>query len=158
MATQEEQSEANEDKVTKNPKKWSRKKKIWTIVTIIVVTIIALVLIVNVATSALVKVSNALISDIQSKNASAGYSLLSSGAKGVVSADQFKQVVDQIGPILKGTPKMISKEVKGQTGSAASASVVYEIKGNDGATYRLTINLTKENGEWKVLNFDSTKK
>ena len=154
MATQEKQ----EDKATKKTKKWSRKKKIRIIVATIVAIIIALVLIVNAATSAPVKVSNALVSDIQSKNASAAYSLLSSGAKEVVPADKFKEVVDQIGPILEGTPKMISKEVKGETGSAASASVVYEIKGSDGETYRLVVNLTKENGEWKVLNFDSTKK
>ena len=53
---------------------------------------------------------------------------------------------------------MISKEVRGETGSAATAKVVYEIKGSDGATYKITVNLTKEGGQWKVLNFESSKK
>lgn len=138
-------------------KKWSLKKKVVVISGIVVAIFIILVIVTNSATSAPVKVSNELISDIQAKNATGAYSLLSSGAKTVVPADQFKQVIDQIGPILSGTPKMISKEISGQTGSAATAKVVYKIDGSDGATYTLTVNLTKDNGEWKILNFDSNK-
>ena len=139
--------------------KWDLKKKIWVIGGAVIAIIIALVIIVNTATSAPVKISNQLVSDIQAKNATGAYSLLSSEAQKVVPpVDQFNQTVDQIGPILSGTPKMISKEVSGQTGSAATAKVVYEIKGSDGATYVITVNLTKENGQWKVLNFDSSKK
>src|SRR3989338_7738093 len=138
--------------------KWSLKKKIWVIGGAVIAIIIVLVIIVNAATSAPVKISNQLVSDIQAKNATGAYSLLSSEARKVVPADQFNQTVDQIGPILSGTPKIISKEVSGQTGSAATAKVVYEIKGSDGATYVITVNLTKENGQWKVLNFDSSKK
>ena len=138
--------------------KWSLKKKIWVIGGAVIAIIIVLVIIVNTATSAPVKISNQLVSDIQAKNATGAYSLLSSEAQKVVPADQFNQTVDQIGPILSGTPKMISKEISGQTGSAATAKVVYEIKGSDGATYVITVNLTKENGQWKVLNFDSSKK
>lgn len=137
--------------------KWDKKKKIWVIVGAIVAVFIVLIVVVNAATSAPVKVSNELIADIQAKNSSAAYSLLSSGAQGVAPADQFKQVVDQIGPILSGKPKMISKEISGETGSAATAKVVYEIKGTDGVTYKITVNLTKENGQWKVLNFDSSR-
>ena len=142
---------------TGEKQKWSKKKKIWLIVGAIVAVFIVLVLITNAATSAPVKVSNELVSDIQAKNSTGAYGLLSSGAQKVVPADQFKQVVDQIGPILSGTPKMISKEIKGETGSAATAKVVYEIKGSDNVTYKITVNLTKDNGQWKVLNFDSSK-
>lgn len=138
--------------------KWSKKKKIWVIVGVVVAVFIILFVVTNAATSAPVKVSNELVSDIQSKNAAAAYGLLSSGAQGVVPADQFSQVVSQIGPILSGTPKMISKEVSGQTGSAATAKVVYDIQGSDGVAYRMTVNLTKDNGQWKVLNFDNSKK
>ncbi len=143
---------------TVKKQKWSKKKKIWVIGGAIIAIIIALVIVVNVATSAPVKVSNELVSDIQAKNATGAYSLLSKDAQKVVSTDQFNQVVNQISPILTGTPKMISKEVKGETGSAATAKVIYEIKGNDGNTYEITVNLIKDNGQWKVLNFDSSKK
>ena len=138
--------------------KWSLKKKIWVVAGVIAAIFIVLVAVVNFATSAPVKVSNDLVADIQAKDASAAYRLLSGDAQKVVPADQFKEVVDQIGPILSGTPKMISKEISSQTGSAATAKVVYEIKGNDGVTYKITVNLTKENDQWKVLNFDSSKK
>lgn len=154
----EDQDKSKSDAVGASKKqKWSKKKKIYVIAGAVVAIFIVLVIITNAATSAPAKVSNELISDIQAKNATAAYSLLSSGAQNVAPADRFKQVVDQIGPILAGTPKMISKEVSGQTGSAATAKVVYEIKGSDGFTYKITVNLTKENGQWKVLNFDSSK-
>ena len=156
MDNQNESNPAEVNAVKKQ--RWSLKKKIWVIGGVIVAIIIALVIIVNVATSAPVKVSNELVSDIQAKNATGAYSLLSKEAQKVTSANQFNQVVDQIGPILSGTPKMISKEVRGETGSAATAKVVYEIKGSDGATYKITVNLTKEDGQWKVLNFESSKK
>lgn len=156
MDKQDEPKSDTADSLKKQ--KWSKKKKIWTIVGAIVAIIIALVIIVNVATSAPVKISNELIADIQAKNATGAYSLLSNDAQKVVSADQFNQVVNQIGPILTGTPKMISKEIKGETGSAATAKVVYEIKGNDNTTYVITVNLIKDSGQWKVLNFDSSKK
>lgn len=142
---------------TAKKQKWSLKKKIWVIVGTIVAIIIVLIVVVNSATSAPVKVSNELVSDIQAKNATAAYNLLSSDAQKIVPSDQFKQVVDQIGPILSGKPKMISKEISGQTGSAATAKVVYEIKGTDGVTYKITINLTKQNDQWKVLNFETSK-
>lgn len=147
------------DAKKRQPKqKWSLKKKLTVIGGSIVAIFIVLAIIVTVATSAPVKVSNDLITDIQSNNSAAAYSLFSSAAKQVVSQEQLTAAVNQIGPILSGKPDMKSKEVKGETGSAASAKVVYDIKGSDGITYSFTVNLVKENGEWKILNFDSEKK
>lgn len=143
----------------KEPKqKWSLKKKLYVILGSIAGVIILLVLLVNTATSAPVAVSNDLVTDIQTKNSAAAYSLFSSAAKQVVSQEKLTAAVDQIGPILSGKPDMKSKEIKGETGSAATAKVVYDIKGTDGATYVFTVNLVKENSDWKILNFDSTKK
>jgi hypothetical protein len=139
-------------------KKWSTKKIIVVIVGAVVVLFIILLIVANAATSASVKVSNSMVNDIQSGNAAAAYALMSSRAQEATSTTDFKAAVDQIGPILAGKPKMISKEVSGETGTAATAKVVYEIQGTDSLTYTFTVNLTKENGEWKVLNFESVKK
>jgi hypothetical protein len=142
-----------------NPKqKWSLKKKFAVIGGVFVGVIIVLVILVNMATSAPVKVSNDLITDVQTKNSAAAYVLFSSQAKSVVTEAQLTAAINQIGPILSGKPDMKSKEVKGETGSAASAKVIYDIKGSDGITYTITVNLVKDNGSWKVLNFDSEKK
>jgi ABC-type transporter MlaC component len=138
--------------------KWSLKKKLYVIGGSVVGVIIVLIILVSAATSAPVKISNDLVSDIQAKNSTAAYSLFSSAARQAVSQEQLTAAVDQIGPILSGKPDMQSKEVKGETGSAASAKVVYNIKGTDNITYTFTVNLVKENGNWKVLNFGSEKK
>jgi hypothetical protein len=139
-------------------KKWSTKKIVLVIVSAVVALFIILLIVANAATSASVKVSNSLVSNIQSGNAAAAYALMSAGAQEATSTSDFKAAVDQIGPILAGKPDMQSKEVSGETGTAATAKVVYEIQGTDSLTYIFTVNLIKENGEWKVLNFESVKK
>lgn len=139
-------------------KKWNLKKKLIVIFSLVVGIFVAIFVLANAATQAPLKASNEFVADIQAKNSSAAYSHFSVDAKAVVNEDDFVQVVDQIGPILSGEPKVISKEISGETGEAATARVVYEIKGSDNITYTFTVNLTKDNGEWKILNFDSAKK
>lgn len=143
----------------KTPKqKWSLKKKLLVALGVVVALIAALVFIANGATAAPVKVSNQLVANIQAKNATQAYDLLSQEAKNATDPQAFLAAVNQIGPILTGKPSMKSKEVNAQTGSAATAKVVYEIKGSDGLTYLFTVNLVKEGNNWRVLNFESTKK
>lgn len=138
--------------------KWSLKKKLIVIFGAIVAIIAVLLIIINAATAAPVKVSNQLVADIQAKNATSAYSLLSKEAKNATDPQAFQATVDQIGPILTGKPNMKSKEVNAQTGNASTAKVVYEIQGNDGLVYVFTVNLVKEDDSWKVMNFESTKK
>jgi hypothetical protein len=145
-----------EPKPTKQ--KWSLKKKLIAAFGVIAVVVVALVLIVNSATAAPVKVSNQLVANIQAKNATLAYNLLSKEAKDATDPQEFLATVNQIGPILTGKPDMQSKEVNAQTGSASTAKVVYDIQGNDGLVYVFTVNLVKEGSDWKVLNFESTKK
>ncbi|MDO8591746.1 MAG: DUF4878 domain-containing protein [bacterium] len=143
----------------KSPVKKVRRFPLWQkIVAGAVVAFVALFIIVNMATSGVAKVSNEFLKDIQNKNADGAYSLLTKDAAAATPKDQFQKMVDQAGPILNTTAKMTSKEAAGETGSAATGKVVYEIKGTDGVTYNVTINLQKEDGNWKVLNFESTKK
>ncbi len=139
------------------------KKRNWKkIALIVVVGLVAFIVIitvtVNSATKAPVKVSNQFINSIQAGDATTAYALFSTDAVAVVPVDQFDTLVAQIGPILNTNEKMTSKSINGETGQPASSTVIYEIKGTDGKTYEITINLTKENGDWKVLNFDSSAK
>lgn len=154
--------ETESKKANSSPKdstKKARKFPLWQkIVAGAIVAFVALFIIVNMATSGVSKASNEFLKDIQNKNADAAYSLLTKDAAAATDRAQFQKVVDQAGPILNTTAKMTSKEAAGETGSAATGKVVYEIKGTDGVTYNVTINLQKEDGKWKVLNFESTKK
>lgn len=149
-------TEAKTDKkVVKNKKKWPLWQKI---VAAAVVVFVVLFIVINMATSGVAKASNEFLKDLQNKNADAAYSLLTKETTAATDKDQFKKLVDQVGPILNTKTNMTSKEVNAETGQAGSGKVVYEIKGTDGVTYVVTINLQKEDGKWKVLNYESTHK
>lgn len=148
-----------EEAPTTVKKNWFSRMALWQkIVAVAVVVIVVLILVINTATSAPVKVSNDFLNNIQAARADAAYSMMTPAAQATISRSDFKSVIEKIAPILNTNESMKSKEVNGETGNAAKAKVVYEIKGTDGITYTFTTNLTKDNGQWKVLNFDSAKK
>lgn len=135
-----------------------KRLKLWQKIVIgIVIAIVILVIIINSATSGVTKVSNEYINDIQASNGSAAYALMTKEAQATTTKSDFEQLVTKIGPILNTQEKMTSKEASGQTGQAATGKVTYQIKGTDGVTYNLTVNLQKEDGQWRVVNFESKK-
>ncbi|MBP6961913.1 hypothetical protein KBB49_00035 [Candidatus Saccharibacteria bacterium] len=133
-------------------------KKAFKIIAIIAIIIIALVAIVNQATSGATKASNQFLNAVQSNQSNVAYELFSSEVKDNVTKDDFKEVVSQIGPILNTDEKMTGKSVEAETGKPSTGQVLYEIKGTDGKTYEIAIDLVKEDGDWKVENFDSDEK
>lgn len=139
-------------------KKRSIGKIIGIVIAAIVVVVVGLTFFVNSATKAPVAVSNQFLNALQASDATTAYSLFSTAAKAAVPSDQFDAVVQQVGPILNASEKMTSKKVNASTGSASTSEVVYEIPGTDGKPYSFTVNLTKENDVWKVLNFASKAK
>lgn len=143
---------------TQPMKKRSIGKIIGIVIAAIVVVVVGLTFFVNSATKAPVAVSNQFLNAVQASDATTAYSLFSTAAKAAVPSDQFDAVVQQVGPILNASEKMTSKKVNASTGSASTSEVVYEIPGTDGKTYSFTVNLTKENDVWKVLNFASKAK
>lgn len=146
-------------KIEKTATKSKKRFPLWQkIVAAAVVVFVILFIVINLATSGVVKVSNEFLKDMQNKNAEGAYSLLTKEAAAATDKTQFAKIVDQAGPILNTKAKMTSKEVSGETGQAGSGKVTYEIKGTDGVTYTVTINLQKQDGKWMVLNFESKKK
>lgn len=136
-------------------KKRSVKKIIAYVFAVLVLLVVGLTFFVNSATKAPVAASNQFLNAIQASDAATAYSLFSTAAKAAVPSDQFDALVQQAGPILNASEKMTSKKINAATGSASTAEVVYEIPGTDGKTYTFTVNLTKENDVWKVINFTS---
>lgn len=142
----------------KENKKMSQKKKWLVVVGVVVAVFIGLFMIVNSATSGAVNVSNQMINAIQAQDADLAYSLMTVDAKATITKDDFDSIVSQIGPILNTEEKMITKSVSSETGRSTTGKVTYAIKGTDGVDYVFEINLEKEGENWKVLNFDSSKK
>lgn len=135
------------------------KMELWKKIVLIGLAIIAvLIFVIYSATSGVVKVSNEFVNDVQASNTDAAYSLFSREAAAATSKDTLKTVIDRSAPILNTQEKMTSREVSGETGKAGTGTVTYEIKGTDGKTYTLTVKLIKEDGNWKVLAFQSVVK
>jgi lipopolysaccharide export LptBFGC system permease protein LptF len=149
------------NKETKSKQKSSSPLKIVLIVLGAVFGVIALIFVLIVviavfATPASRKASDSFINNIQTKNSSAGYAELSSAAQTTVTQEQFKQVVEQIGPILSAKPVYVSSTVTKENGTE-KAVIKYTIKGTDEITYNVTITLMKQDDTWKVEVFDSQK-
>ena len=103
------------------------------------------------------KTSSELISDIQTNKSTEAYNLLSNETKSNVTQEEFSQLVNQIGPILNGTPKTVNKQIQTNNGKT-TATVTYEIAGSDNKTYTIKVDLAKNDGVWQVVEFNSTEK
>ena len=136
-------------------KKRSVRKIIGIVLAAFVVVIVGVTVFVNSATKAPLAVSDQFLNAMQAGDASTAYNLFSAAAKTTVTPDQFTAIVEQVGPILNAQEKVTNKKVNGQTGSAATSEITYEVKGTDGKTYSVIVNLVKDGEAWKVLNFDS---
>ncbi len=119
------------------------------------VALVVLVLVIaSMATSGAAKVSDEFIDSLQAGDGDTAYSLLSSEVKAVAPEDEFAAFVAQVGPILSTDENKTSQEVEKNDG-VETALVTYEITGTDGIDYLIGVELVKEDGEWKVSNFDS---
>ena len=142
----------------KKKKKRSAKKIRGIVVLALVGLVVVSTLFVNSATKAPLAVSDLFLNSVQAGDAGLAYELFSSEAKTTISLGELQSVVNQICPILASTEKVTSKKISGETGSAATSQITYEIKGTDGKTYTVIVNLVKENDIWRILNFDSNAK
>ena len=134
------------------------KRPLWQkIVLGLVALVVAVIVLAYVASNGAAKVSNEFLKDIQSKQADQAYSLFSKEAKDSTDQTTFRETVDRIGPLLNTKAKQTGRQVQDSTGSPARAQVTYEIKGTDGVNYKITIQLVKQDDEWKVNAFDSSK-
>jgi hypothetical protein len=137
--------------------RWSGMSKLKKILLIVLVAIVAIFIIASFATSGVSTASNKFVDNLLQGNSGSAYSMLSPEAQKTVSEADFASVVNRMDDVLADSAKQVSKDVQSETGSASTGTVVYEIKGTDG-TYKLTVNLTKVDGDWKVLNFENTMK
>lgn len=142
----------------KKKKKRSVKKIIGIVVLVLAGLVVASTFFVNSATKAPLAVSDLFLNSVQAGDAGLAYELFSSEAKTTISLAEFQPIVNQIGPILASTEKVMGKTINGETGSAATSQIEYEIEGTDGKTYAVIVNLVKEADIWRVLNFDSNAK
>ncbi len=113
---------------------------------------------ITLSNNAPLKTSNDFLNSIQSRNADAAYNLFNSESQKTITLADFKNYVNKVSQTINSQESIVSKEVKGEPGANATGKVVYEIKGTDDALYTFTVELVKENNQWRISNFDNTKK
>lgn len=161
-STQTTPTAAETKTATKTPAKSNKNKpmpKFLKVILAIFAGIVGFVVVMGVifymASSGATKASDEFLNAMQAGDGTTAYSLFSAEAKEIVPEDEFIAAVDQAGPILDTEERKVSTNVSAESDSDTEALVVYEIDGTDGVTYIFAVNMVKEDGDWKVLRFDS---
>lgn len=124
----------------------------------VIVGLVALLVFLSIqATRKAVRASDQFMDAVQSGNAPLAYSLFSTDAKKTISPDSFSKIIKTVSPILNNGRIMVDKEVSSSTDAGTIGKVIYSVRGTDGLQYTVIVNLSKEGGEWKIVNFDSRK-
>lgn len=92
---------------------------------------------------------------VQTSDADSAFDLLSVEGKKVGSKEDFTSFIEEIGPAIKGELSNNGVGVSAGTGEETVSTIKYKIKGDNGNEYVAVVELVKEEGEWKVLSFDS---
>lgn len=110
--------------------------------------------VVNNSTTDAVKVSDQLVSDVQSNKPNDLYALGTDGFKSITTENDIATLLKQVSPVLQGEKTTTGKIVT-TTNGKTTAIVVYSIKTANGTKY-IRVNLEKGTDGWKVLNFRSS--
>ena len=99
--------------------------------------------------------SNSFMDNLSSNNLSVAYTSTSEGFQKGYTEEEFIEVFTPAveAGLKKGS--VISSDVSTENG-VTNATIVYKATASDG-NYKLTVELTKENDTWRVVNITSTK-
>ena len=99
--------------------------------------------------------SNSFMDNLSSNNLSVAYTSTSEGFQKGYTEEEFIEVFTPAveAGLKKGS--VISSDVSTENG-VTNATIVYNATASDG-NYKLTVELTKENDTWRVVNITSTK-
>jgi predicted PurR-regulated permease PerM len=129
-------------------------KVIAVIIVILVLFFLSVFLLANQATKNAVKVSNQLVSDIQTNDTTAAYTLTAPDFQKATSQDQMSQILAGISPALQGTVKVTGKAIRKVSGQPNQATIIYTIQTNGDTKYIRVV--LQGNNPWQVLNFRSS--
>ena len=143
---------------TQEPEKPKRSigKKILIAVAIFVIALVGIFAIVMMSTAQPVKISDQYLSHLQAGKSSEMYSMMYPHES--VTQEEVSMMVDRIGPLLTGEPKITSREIHSDSTTGTSATITYTIDSVNEQLYVVTIKLIKDSeDEWKILTFNSSK-
>jgi predicted PurR-regulated permease PerM len=140
-----------------SPKKRKIPKWLKVILIIIVAIVLFFVVVINYvdqSTKNAVKVSNQFISDMQTNNDSAAYSLTSPDFQKVTTSAQLAKALNGVSPYLQGTPTVVYKTINKLSGQPSQSTINYTLQTSKGTKYIQVV--LQDNNPWQILNFQSS--
>lgn len=119
----------------------------------VIILFIGLVLFVNNTTKEVADKASTFTSYLVKNDVADAYAMTSKGFKASTTQDQLKQYFDQLYQVFgNGEIKLAEKQIATSTETGNNGVVIFTIN-KDGKTYWAKIQLIKEDGEWRVINF-----
>lgn len=132
-------------------------KIVLAVIAVIVVLGGVLFVVVGKATKGAQVVSDKFVNAIQAGDIEGAYALTSGSFKKVTSQDQLKSVIDGVGPLLQGDEKITGRNIAKATNAKETVELVYKLKNSTADEYMKT-QLQKDDGEWRIVNFQADDK
>jgi hypothetical protein len=128
-------------------------------IALIVALVVALVLFVNASTKDAQKVSDQLVTAVQSGDGAKAYALTSPSFKEVTTQAQVTELAQRVSKLVshdKRSPD--GKAISASTDSGKIAVFTYTLKGVGGKPVYFRTAIRDEDGGWQVLSFQSSEK
>ncbi|MBE2315277.1 hypothetical protein DVA67_004780 [Solirubrobacter sp. CPCC 204708] len=118
--------------------------------------VVALVLFVNASTKDAQKVSDQLVTAVQTGDAAKAYALGGADFRTVATEADVKAIVEQISPLVTREPVSPNgKSINASTDRGKVAVFTYKLDGNGRAPVYFQTQIQETDGAWRVLSFRS---
>lgn len=127
------------------------------VIALIAVLVTALVLFVNATTKDAQKVSDQLVTAIQTNDGAKAYALGGADFRAIAPEAEVKEVVGFIAPLV--TRERVSpngKAIHASTDRGKVAVFTYTLKGTSGKPVHLKTQIQEKGGQWRVLSFKTS--
>ena len=132
-------------------------KIVGAVIIVFVVIIIIAAVTATTATKAPQKISDQLVTDVQTGNTSAAYALTSKTFQQATTEDQLDSLIKQVEPSLQGQATVTGRAIQKTSGAPETAVLVYTVKTSSGNMY-IKVELQKSGNAWQVINFQPDNK
>ena len=127
------------------------------VVALIIALVAGIFLLVNESTEDAQKVSDQLITAVQSGDGAAAYALTGPAFRAATTEAELSEFVQNLSTLVtREKSSATQKAISVSTGNGKIAVFVYTIKGANGSPVYFKTQIREEDGSWQVMNFRSS--
>ena len=127
------------------------------VVALIIVFVVAVVFLVNESTEDAQKVSDQLVTAVQTGDGAAAYALTGPAFREATTEAQVNELVQRLSTLVtKDKTSPSGKAISASTENGKIAVFLYTMKGTSGSPVYFKTQIRDEDGRWQVMNFRSS--